>query len=144
MKKYLIWLPVVVVVMGAAMYQPVKEAMTEKPFDKNISFAVYKGNTYASEIYNSTSAKLHITIEKVSGRKRTIVWSKTFDAKLLKQYPSLEHALFQTVTVPKVIGNDRLEITYTLTYNSNGSELQMQNGTIVSGKMKSNKLEISI
>jgi len=35
-----------------------------------------------------------------------------------------------------------LEVTYTLTYNSNGSELQMQSGTVVYGA--SDKVDISI
>jgi hypothetical protein len=37
---------------------------------------------------------------------------------------------------------EHLEVTYTLTYDSNGSELQMQNGTVVYGS--SDKLDISI
>src|SRR5215831_15395134 len=98
MKKYLLWLPVIMI--GAVMYQPVKEAITEKPVDKSVSFAVYKSTSYNSDIYNHTSAQLNITIDKVKGNRRTPVWSKSFDAKLLKQYPSVEQAISQTVTVP--------------------------------------------
>ena len=143
MKKHLLWLPVVAVVIGAAICKPVKEAREEKPVDKSISFAVYKGNNYASDVYNYTSAQVHITLEKVSGAKRTTVWEKTFDAKLLKQYPSMENALSQKVTVSNV--NDKkehLEVKYVLIYNSKGSELQMQNDAVVSGGAE--KLNISI
>ena len=144
MKTYLLWLPAVFIVIGAAIYPPVKEAITQKPVDKSISFAVYKGTTYASDIYNSTSAQLHVTIEKVKGGCRTQVWSKTFDARLLKQYPSSEQAMFQTVMIPKVFCKEQLQITYTITYNSGGSELQMQNATMVSGNVTTDKLDISI
>ena len=144
MKKYLLWLPIAWLVFGAAIYSTEKGSITsEKTVNKNISFAVYKGNNYASDIYNNTSAKLHITITKVRGTNRTVVWDKTFDAKLLKQYPSLENALTQQVTVPNVLdAKERIEVTYTLTYNSNGTELQMQNDTEVYGA--TDKLDISI
>jgi hypothetical protein len=144
MKKYLLWLPVVLLVLSAAIYGYEKRsAAAQKIVNKSISFAVYKGNNYTSEIYNNTSAKLHILIEKVRGKSRTIVWDKTFEAKLLKEYPALENALSQKVTIPNVLDNkEHLEVTYTLTYNSNGSELQMQSGTVVYGV--SDNVDISI
>lgn len=144
MKRYLLWLPLVWFGFGAAIYTTTKgTTQTKKTVNKNISFAVYKGDNYTSDVYNNTSATLHITITKVRGNDRSVVWDKTFDAKLLKQYPSLENALTQQVTVPSVPDKkEHLEVTYTLTYNSNGSELQMQSGTVVYGS--SDKLDISI
>ena len=143
MKKYLLWLPAVIVI-GAAMCQPVKEALTGKPVDKSISIAVYKGTPYASDIYNNTFAQLHVTIEKVKDGRRIQVWDKTFDARLLNQYPSPEQAIFQTVMIPKVFCKEQLEITYTITYNSGGSELQMQSATVIPGTEITDKLDISI
>jgi hypothetical protein len=142
MKNYLTWLPTLIVI-AAAMSRPVKEAMTKKAVDKNISFVVYKGVDYASSAYNNTSAQLHVTVEKVNGVKHTQVWSKTFDARQVKRYPSLEQATLQTVKVPKVAGEEYLEITYTITYNSGGSKLQMQSDTVVGNNMNG-KLDISI
>src|SRR5437764_328579 len=141
MKKHLLWLPLVWLVFGAAIYSTENESTTsEKAVSKNISFAVYKSNNYASDVYNTTFAKLHIIITKVRGTSHTVVWDKTFDAKLLKQYPSLENALRQQVTVPDVLDTrEHIEVTYTLTYNSNGSELQMQSGTVVSGNKSNDK-----
>ena len=144
MKTYLLWLPAVVIAVSTAMYRPVKEALTEKPSDKSISVAIYKGNSYAADIYSNTSAKLHITIEKVNGNCRTQVWSQTLDAKMLKEYPSAEQALAETVMVPKVFSKENLQVTYTITYDSDGSELQMQSAEIVSGNTKETKLSISI
>ena|SRR2546423_155807 len=144
MKKYLFWLPVVLFVLSAAIYSPIKRsAAQEKTENKSISFAVYKSDNYTSEVYNKTSVKLHIIIEKVRGENRTVVWNKTFDAKLLREYPALENPLSQKVTVPNVLDKkEHLEVTYTLLYNSNGSELQMQSGTVVYGA--SDKVDISI
>jgi len=146
MKKHLLWLSVAVVVLVAAMHKEVSEITNPaKPVEKSISFAVYKGSNYASDVYNSTSAQVHITIEKVSAKSRTTVWEKTFDAQSLKQYPSLQNAMSQTVKVPNVFDSkEHLEVTYTLTYNSKGSELQMQNETVVSNDTRSSKLYIGI
>lgn len=139
-------MPVVLLVLGAAIYSPAKEALTKKaPVTKSISFAVYKGGNYSSEVYNNTSAQIHIVVEKVSGKIRTLVWDKTFDAKLLNQYPSIENALSQNIIVPNVFDKkEHLEVTYTLIYNSKGSQLKMQSGTVVSGDVKINKVDISI
>lgn len=146
MKKYLLWLPAVWLVFGAAIYSTTKGTTSNnKAVSKNISFALYKGDNYSSDIYNNTSATVHITITKVRGTHRDIVWDKNFDARLLKQYPSLKEAITQRVTVPSVLdATEHLEISYTLTYNSNGTELQMQNGTIVSSGSDTDKLDISI
>lgn len=145
MKKHLLWLSVVVVVAIAAMNKQVRDAITPaKPVEKSISFALYKEGNYAAEIYSNTSAKVHITIEKVSGKSRRTVWEKTFDAQSLKQYPSLQEAMAQTVKVPNVFdAKEHLEVSYTLTYNSKGSELQMQNGIVVKGN-GSDKVYIGI
>ena|SRR5437867_811312 len=132
-KKYLSWLPVVLLTLSVTNYSQKKVCPSlEKTISKTISFAVYKSNSYTSKIYNNTSAQLQITIEKVSDKKHTVIWGKTFDAKLLKHYPDLKNALLQKVTVPDVAcKKERLEISYTLTYNSNCSELHIQGDTIV-------------
>jgi hypothetical protein len=144
MNKYFTWLPIVMVV-GAAMYKPVKEAREQKIVNKSISFAIYKGDNYTSKVYDSTSAQVHIIVEKVSNKgEHTIVWENTLASKQLSQYPSMENALSQKVIVPNI--NDKrehLEVYYILIYNSMGSELQMQNGTVISSENMT-KLDISI
>jgi len=144
MNKYLAWLPAVMV-LGAVMYRPVKEATETKTVNKNISFAVYKSNPYTSGVYNNTSAEVHIIVEKVNtGGQHTIVWDKKLDSKCLSQYPSVENALKQNITIHNV--NQKKEyliVYYTLTYNSKGSELQMQEGTIVKDN-NTEKVDIKI
>ena len=144
MKKIKFLLPAVAVaayVMSGSTKQTVTPA---KPVEKNISFALYKGNDYNADVYNNTSATVHIVIEKISSKGRTTVWEKTFDAQTLKQYPSLQQAIAQTVKVPNVFDSkEHLEVSYTLTYNSKGSELQMQNGIMVNGN-GTDKVYISI
>jgi len=144
MNKILAWLPAILL-LGAVVYKPVKEATQPKLVNKNISFAVYKNSSYASGAYNNTFAQVHITVEKVNNRgQHTVVWDKMLDAKCLSQYPSVENALQQKITVHNVNEKkEKLVVYYTLTYNSKGSELQMQEGMVVKDN-NSSKVDISI
>jgi hypothetical protein len=127
------------------MYKSVKENTETKTVSKNISFTVYKSNPYTSGVYNNTSAQVHIIVEKINtGGQHTIVWDKKLDPKCLSQYPSVESPLKQTITIHNV--NQKKEyvvVHYTLIYNSEGSELQMQDGIIVKDN-NYGKIDISI
>jgi hypothetical protein len=144
MNKFLIWLPAVMI-LGAVTYKPIKQATQPQLVNKNVSVAVYKGSSYTSGVYNNTSAQVHIIVEKVDTKgQHTIVWDKKLDSRYLSQYPSAENALKQNITIPGI--NEKKEylvVHYTLTYNSKGSELQMQDGTIVKDN-NSGKVDISI
>jgi hypothetical protein len=143
MNKYLAWLPALMV-LGAVIYKPVKEAMQPRLVSKNVSLEVYKGSEYTSGVYNNTSAEVHIAVEKVNSKgQHTIVWNKTIDARTLNEYPSIENALKQTITVHNVNQKkEYLVVDYTLTYNSKGTELQMHDAEVV--KDNTDKVDISI
>ncbi|CAN5276750.1 hypothetical protein BH11BAC6_BH11BAC6_11310 [soil metagenome] len=130
---------------GIVAYQPVITAFTEKPVEKRIALSVYRANNYSSEVYNQTSAQVHIVVEKVSKHTRTIVWEKTLDTRLLKQYPTIDQAMSQNITIPGVLDKkEHLEIKYTLIYNSKGSQLEMEDGSVLSTGENTGKLHISI
>ncbi|MBG9378046.1 hypothetical protein I5907_17540 [Panacibacter sp. DH6] len=135
MKKHLLYVTVAMVLAIAAMGKQVIALMTPaKPVEKSVSFALYKEGNYAADIYHNTFAGVHIVIEKVNGKSRKKVWDKTFDAQMLQQYPSMQEAIAQTVSISNVFDNkEHLEVSYTLTYNTKGSELQMQSGIVVKG-----------
>ena len=119
MNKYLAWLPAFMVV-GAIMYNPVKEAAEAKQINKNISFSVYKSSAYTSVVYNSTSARVYIIVEKVNTKgQHTIVWDKKLDPKYLSQYPSAANALKQKITIHNLNWKkEYIVVHYILTYNS--------------------------
>lgn len=144
MNKYLAWLPALMV-LGTLMYKPVKEATKAKLVSQNISLAVYKSSDYTSKVYDNTSAQVHIIVEKVNSKgKRTIVWDKIMDAKSLSEYPSVENAVKQNITVHNVNQKkEYLVVDYTLIYNSKGTELQMHDAEVVKDT-NSNKIDISI
>ncbi|HWB24539.1 MAG TPA: hypothetical protein VG738_03620 [Chitinophagaceae bacterium] len=148
MKKHtLLWLAVgAAVVLLATWSKPLIATIHfEQPVSKNISLAVYTDNSYTSKIYDDASARLQVTVVKVRGGKRTTVWQKEYDAKLLKDYPTLQNALSQKVVVNNVVDSkEHLEVYYTVTYDDNGSKVQLQDGTVIAKGSNNGKLYINI
>ncbi|QEC66141.1 hypothetical protein FRZ67_02030 [Panacibacter ginsenosidivorans] len=108
-------------------------SVTEKPVVKKFNLEVYKSNDYLSAIYNDATAKVSISITKVSRHSRTTIWNKTFDALQLKQYPLSEDALFQRVVINNVFDSkEHLEIHSTVSYYANGGILEIEDGVLVS------------
>ena len=134
MKKRLLgWVIVLgLPLLGIAAYKTVKESFLEERVDKSVSFHLYKSGSYNSKVYDSTAAKIEITVQKVNGKNRTQVWDTTFGPCLLRKYPSMEKALSKEVTIPGVLEKrEHLEVKYVITYNSKGNVLQIQNGPYV-------------
>lgn len=125
-------LSVILLITGTAFYKPIKEKIQEKPVDKNISFAIYKGADYTAKVYDCTYVQVQVTVEKVRDDKCTVVWDKTFDEKLLKQYPTAKNAIAEQINITGVFEKkEHLQVKYVLTYNSKGTELQMQGENVI-------------
>jgi len=74
-KRLLGWMLILgLPLIGIAAYKTVKESFLSVRVDKSVSFNLYKGNDYASSIYDSTEAEIEITVEKVNGKNRSPVW----------------------------------------------------------------------
>jgi hypothetical protein len=142
--KYASWMAAFILGLGIVGYKPVKTAFTEEtPVDKNITLVIYKDNNYTSEAYDHSSAQVQVIVERIKGEDRCIELDTTFDAKLLKEYPSAENAYIQEVTIPNVFANkEEIEVKYILTYYSGSSLLQVQNGLVL--KEKNERLKIGI
>ncbi|MBG9375131.1 hypothetical protein I5907_02745 [Panacibacter sp. DH6] len=135
MKKIQFLIPVLIIAAAFLISFTAKNMhLKAAPVEKNIAFAFYKESDYAADVYRNTLASVHIKIEKVSKGRRSVVFQKTFDAITVKDYPSLQEAVAQTVKISNVFdAREHIEVSYILTYNSAGSELQMQSGFVVKG-----------
>jgi hypothetical protein len=141
MNKHFAWLPVLML-LGSISSLPIKEARKTPVENKSISLAVYKGDSYTSEIYNNTFAQVKIFVEKVSEKGASIIWDTTLNS-VLKDYASIEKAQSKKMIIPVNVCTERLEVRYTLIYNSKGNELQMEYETHASEKGET-KLNINI
>jgi len=141
--KYASWMAAFILGLGIVGYKPVKEAFTETPVNKNITLVIYKDNNYTSKAYDYSFAQVHVIVERIKGGDRSIALDTTFDARLLKEYPSAENAYVQEVMVPNVFANkEAIEVKYTLTYYSGTSQLQTQNGLVLKGQKEQLKIGI--
>lgn len=141
--KYSSWMAAFILGLGIMSYKPVKEAIMKKPVDQAFTLTIFKDLDYSSVAYNYTYAQVHITVEKLNGSKSIVELDTTFDNQLLKNYPTIENAQLQKVIIPNVFANkEKVIVTYVLTYNSDGSQLQMQNSKVL--KNENEHLNIGI
>ena len=136
MNKFLAWLPASLMIIGLAVYKPVKEAMKANMVDKSVSISVFRNADYNADAYKSTLASVYVTVEKINTKgESSILWEKNFDAKEITKYPLKEKALEQNISVKNINEHkERIEVKYVLIYNSKGTELQMQDETVITGR----------
>ncbi len=146
MKKSIISLSLILLVTAIVYNKQIYSFIrSEKPIYKEISLTIATANNYNASAYDNALASVHVTVYKISGKKQTIVWDKTFDTMQLKNYPQINHALPERVTIPNVLeSQEKLVVTYTVTYDTKGSVLKMANGSVVASGEKTEKLFIGI
>lgn len=147
MRKNLLWMCMVLLFTGCTAVQTkMKEIFfPAAPVSKSISFSVYAGKNYSAPVYHDALASLHIVIVKTWGSKETVVWDKTYQAMELRNFPSLQNAVSENIVIGNIKdGKEKLEVTYTLTYNTKGSVLQMSGDTIIAANTKPEQVYISL
>jgi hypothetical protein len=117
----------------------------EKPVTKQISYSIARDISYNQQAYDKAVATVHVVIFKVRDHKQIVLWNKNYDATPLKNYPVTASALQQTVTVNNILeGKEKLYVTYTITYNTKGSTIQIENGTCLAKGDNKGRLLISL
>jgi hypothetical protein len=117
----------------------------ETPVNKEINISISRDTNYNLQVYDKTFATLHVIIFTVKNHKQTTVWHKVYNAMAVKQYPGAGNALQQTVQVKNIYdGQEQLFVTCIVTYYTNGSILQIQNGTSLLSGQRTGKLSINI
>lgn len=145
MKKHLLWLPIVLVIIAAFTTKTVINTNKVKPVDKQVQLTIYSKNDYTASVYDEALASINVTVTKVKGSSRIVVWQKTFNAIPLKSYPTIGNAFTQQVNIPNVMDTkEKLEVTYSITYDSKGSVLKFVNGEILPKGVTKDNLMIHI
>lgn len=117
----------------------------EKPVSKKISLSIARDTNYNQSIYNLSKASLQVVIFKVRDNKQIVLWDKIYDAIPLKNYPTVQNALHNEITVSNILDKkEKLYVTYIITYNTNGGVMKIENGTTVLTGEKEGKLIINI
>jgi hypothetical protein len=143
MKKLIIILPVLIAVIICLSFAA-KQHPTEQPVSKSINLSIYSNNNYSSAAYDSTIASVHITVYKIAGNKYISVYEKTLNGMQLKQYPDMQNATNSSLTIPNLLNSkEKLLINYAVTYNTQGSQLTLNN-YMVTNAAKKEDLKINI
>ncbi len=140
---YLLSFYLIIIFSGLAAFKPVIKEKKVFTVEKKISVAIYKGNSYRSFVYKTTSAEIYLLVEKVNGFSREVVWDTTFDARILRVFPFKEKALNYDFNVQcQVEEGEHLEINYQITYNSKGSLLRMKSPNAIAGEFQNYEIVI--
>jgi hypothetical protein len=143
MKKFISILPILITFVLAVQHV-VKPHPKDKPVNKSINLSIYRENNYSSAAYDSTMASVHITLYKIVGDKYTTVYEKTLSSMQLKQFPDMQNAINSSLTIPNIFNKkEKLLINYAVTYNTQGSQLTLNNYMITNAANRDN-LKINI
>lgn len=146
MKKILIISAVTcTVIISFFAFRNTTVTTTESKVAKTIDMQVYAAANYSGAAYNSSNASLHVTVTRLDESTKEIVWQMDYPALELKAFPANINAFKQQINIPAIFGRaSNFEIDYTLTYNSNGSILQMKNTGVLDASKQNEKLFIEI
>jgi len=117
----------------------------ELPVSKTINLQIARDTNYNQSVYDMSKASIHVVIFKVKENKQIVLWEKDYDTMPLKNYPTLQNALHDNVTVGNILDRkEKLYVTYTITYNTNGGIMHLENGTALLKGEKQGNLLISL
>lgn len=144
MKKIII-ITVIILAAVIAAFTPVKYFTKEQPVSKEINLAISSNNNYSSAAYSDAKASVHVIITKLEGNRQTVVSDEVYNDLQLSQVPTNGNAINSKIVIPNVFNKrEKLVVTYTITYDSRGSIIQLCNGTVASDKSNTEKIEIHI
>lgn len=144
MKKFISLIILTAAISVVCLSCSPNKSVTENTANKTINMAVFTSSNYTPKIYEGTTAGLEVTVKKAQKNKETVVLEKTFPSMPLQFFPDAVNAFKDSIKVAGLHNEDALEISYTLTYNSNGSVVKMQGDEVITGEEKSGTLNINI
>ena len=106
--------------------------------------AVFTSNDYTAKVYEGTTAGLSIKVKKEQKGKDVVVLEKSFPSMPLQFFPGAVNAFKDSIQIAGIKNEETLQVSYTLTSNSNGSIMQMQGDEMITGLEKGTALNINI
>lgn len=144
MKKHLLTVPLLLFSITVIAFQNQIKGLfiTEKAVNKEINLLLNSDSIYSSKAYDGALAQVQVSIKKIRGTKETIVWKKEFAPRQLEQY-NASTTPAASVHVSVVDSKEKLEVEYSIIYNSDGKALQLA-GKQLLDKKSNHKVEITI
>lgn len=118
---------------------------SRKAETKQINFSVSKTASYESQAYSDAFATLSVCVYKVRGNERELLWKHNYNATQLKKFPAANKPMQQTVTIDDITDSRaKIEVCYSLIYNTKGSIMNFCNTEIVSNHSNYKSVNIHI
>ena len=144
MKKLIIFLPILFIVT-LVFPNNLSWFHHSQKVNKEIKLSIFTQNNYSSAAYDDAQATVAVTVSKVMDNKKLIISRQSFTALQLKQFPSAINAITKQLSIDEVMkSNEMLMVTYTISYNSNGSILTFENNEIVNKETAKDTINIAI
>ncbi len=144
MKKLIIILPVLFIVT-LVFPNNLSLFRSTQNINKEINLSVFTENNYSSSVYNDEQATIEVTISKVKDNKQVVIGKQVFTPLQLKQFPMAANAINTKMNVRDVISrNETLIVTYSVSYNSNGSVIVVENNEIINKETAKDSISIKI
>lgn len=146
MKKHLLILPLLLISISVIAFNKQIQNWFRgtKAVKKEISFSITGKNDYTLQAYNDAVAEIQISITKISGNKKVVLWKKEFGNMLLKQYNS-DKIPIENVNINNTFyAKEMIEVSYTITYKSNGKVLKLGRNIMLDKAASKDKLEIEV
>ncbi len=144
MKKLIIFLPILFIVTLVFPNNLSLFSHTQK-VNKEINLSIFSSSNYSAAAYDDARATIEITISKINGDKKVVLSKQSYQSMQLKQFPLVAKAISKKLNIDNVVGsNEILMVTYTISYDSNGSVITFENNEVINKKTASDHIDISI
>ena len=144
MKKLIIILPVLFIVT-LVFPNNLSLFRSAQNVNKEINLSIFTENNYGSAVYDNEQATIEVTVSKVKDNKQVIIGKQLFTPLQLKQFPTAANAINTKMNVRDVMNrNETLLVTYSVSYNSNGSVIKFENNEILNKEMGKDNISIKI
>jgi len=146
MKKQLLILPLLLISITVIAFNKQIQNWFNgtKAVKKEISFSITGKNDYTLQAYNDAAAEIEISITKINGGKRIVLWKKEFENMLLKQYDSNIMPIENVNINNTFSAKETIEVSYTITYKSAGKVLKLGREILLDKTEQKDKLEIEV
>ena len=144
MKKFIIFFPILFIVTLVFPNNLSWFSHAQK-VNKEINLSIFSSSNYSTAAYDDAQATIEVTISKIKGDKKAVLSKQFYKAMQLKQFPSFSNAITKKMSINNTVGNSEvLMVTYTISYNSNGSIITFENNQVINKETAKDDINISI
>lgn len=144
MKKLIIILPILFIVT-LVFPNNLSLFSSKQKVSKEISLSIFTENNYNLPAYADQQATIEVTVSKVKNNQQVVLSKEVFTPLQLKQFPTAANAINTKLNVKDVMSrSETLMVTYSISYNSKGSVIVVENNEIINKETGKDNISVKI